>query len=410
MNILLLLTHSYPYGAGEDFLSAELEQVSGFDRVLVCPCSRESGAVQTKKVPEGVSCVPLQRHKLGSSAYPRLLFQPCVAGELFRLLFSGKTQAARMHELLYFMRNAEEIFFALRQAVSVKPGDSVTIYSYWLYDAAVAGVRFAEYLRKQGVRVRQISRAHGFDIHAERAKYGYLPMRHYLFEHVERIFPCSEDGASVLRREAAGCPVQIRTAYLGTRDCGMGLPEAEPLHLVSCSYMVPVKRLDLIAEALWQADFPVRWTHFGSGPLEAEIRRQSEQLPPNVTAEFAGQMENNAVLDYYRRTPISVFVNVSSSEGIPVTVMEACSFGIPVIATDVGGTHEIVADGKNGFLLPKDFTPDQFLEALRKIRAMSADRYRLFSAESRRIWQEKFNAAENYRKFYSSLISDGSET
>lgn len=84
--------------------------------------------------------------------------------------------------------------------------------------------------------------------------------------------------------------------------------------------------------------------------------------------------------------------------------MEACSFGIPVIATDVGGTHEIVADGRNGFLLPKDFEPQQLLSLLRRICEMDEEDYRKLCSGARAAWEQNFNASENYRRFYSELI------
>ena len=46
-----------------------------------------------------------------------------------------------------------------------------------------------------------------------------------------------------------------------------------------------------------------------------------------------------------------LFVNMSLSEGIPVSIMEAISFGIPIIATNVGGNAEIVND-ETGVLIP----------------------------------------------------------
>jgi glycosyltransferase involved in cell wall biosynthesis len=171
--------------------------------------------------------------------------------------------------------------------------------------------------------------------------------------------------------------------------------------------MVPVKRLNRIVEALRRADFPVLWTHIGSGPLEGEIRGLAEQLPPNVRAEFLGRRENPEILAYYKNTPVSVFVNVSSSEGLPVSIMEACSFGIPVVATDVGGTHEIVFDGENGFLIPADFSPQTLLDALNKLRSMDQAGYAALCANARKVWEEKFNAAENYREFYSQFSGSG---
>jgi len=44
-------------------------------------------------------------------------------------------------------------------------------------------------------------------------------------------------------------------------------------------------------------------------------------------------------------------VNPSYSEGLPTSVLEACAAGCAVVATDVGGTNEIVLDGSTGFLV-----------------------------------------------------------
>jgi glycosyltransferase involved in cell wall biosynthesis len=403
LKLLILLTTSFPLGSGEDFIPAELARAFGFDRILVCPCSPQKGAVQTKSLPEGCELVQLPRRSLGRSAYMRLLLRSDVRAEISLLAKEGQLNGERTHELLFFAKNAVEIAAALTETISVRPGDEVVLYSYWLYDAAAAGVRFADSLRKQGVTVRQISRAHGFDIHPERRKSGYLPMRRYLFHHLDRICPCSEDGAVVLRQQAGPDAGKIACAYLGTNDNGIGQHSREPFRLLSCSYLVPVKRIHLLIAALQQTDFPVVWTHIGSGPLENELQAEAEKLPPNVTVQFLGQKTNAEVLAYYREHAVSVFVNVSSSEGIPVTIMEAASFGTPVVATDVGGTHEIVKNGENGFLLPADFTPQALLAALQKMRNMDAEAYDGFCRNARKIWAEKFSAEKNYHAFYSAL-------
>ena len=59
-------------------------------------------------------------------------------------------------------------------------------------------------------------------------------------------------------------------------------------------------------------------------------------------------------MNYYNTYEIDLFVNLSTIEGVPVSIMEAQSSGIPVLATDVGSSKEIV-DDDNGFLIPKDF-------------------------------------------------------
>jgi colanic acid/amylovoran biosynthesis glycosyltransferase len=403
MKTLLLLTNSFPYGTGESFLSPELNYANGFDKIYVCPCSISEFAEKTRNLPDEIECIPIHRIKLGNKQYLRLIMRPCVLEECFCLLGKRKLTLSRIHELLFFMKNADGIFQALKQALSFNSGDSVVIYSYWLYDAAVAGVLFASFLRKKGVSVRVISRAHGFDIYEERARYSYLPMRKYLLHNLDHIYPCSVDGESVLKKEAGKDSEKIACAFLGTEDHGEGPQRREPFHIVSCSYLVPVKRIHLIIEALKQVDFPFIWTHIGSGPLEKEIREAASQLPKNVKAEFLGTCSNEEILAYYHSNYISAIVNVSSSEGIPVSIMEAASFGIPAVATDVGGTHEIIETGKNGFLLPQNFTQQEFLDVIDKIRTMNDDEYLTLCRNARRVWKQKFSAAYNFPKFYGEI-------
>ena len=64
------------------------------------------------------------------------------------------------------------------------------------------------------------------------------------------------------------------------------------------------------------------------------------------------------MLNWFENNSVDVFVNVSSSEGLPVSIMEAFSFGVPVVATKVGGIPEIV-DEKCGILIPKEFEPKE---------------------------------------------------
>ena len=403
MKLLLLLTNSYPYNNGEEFLSGELPHVSGFDRVVICPCCVKPDGVRTRELPAGMECFPLRRKTLGKAAYLRVLSLPCVRQECRRLIRSGRFSSGRGKNMLFFMKNALEIYDALRESTMLSGADDVTVYSYWFYDAAAAGALLAADLRKRGVRVRLVSRAHGFDIHAERSEYGYLPMRFFLLNREDRIFPCSMDGKRTILSEYPQFEPKLHVSYLGTRDAGEAPGSREEFHLVSCSYMVPVKRLHLIVEALRKADFPLCWTHLGAGPLEDELKELARELPPNVRAEFAGQMENEAILNYYKTHKVTALVNVSSSEGIPVSVMEACSFGLPVVATDVGGTSEIVEDGKNGLLLPADFSPSELLAKLRALRNMSPEEYSGMCAASRSAWREKFSADRNYGNFYRGL-------
>lgn len=403
MKLLLLLTASYPFDSGEEFLENELRFSRGFDKIMICPCGLKENSLQTRTLPESVECVCAKRIPIGRSKYGTLLRLPCVRSELLRLVRTGKFSIARTHETLFFMKNAMSIFHALKLEESIQVADDVTIYSYWFYDAAAAGALLAEYLRAKGKKVKLVSRAHGFDVHEDRSPLKYLPMRDFLMKSVETVFPCSEEGAKTLRNHFPQFAGKVHVSHLGTCDRGSRSGNRTGFHLVSCSYVVPVKRLHLIAEALKKADFPVRWTHIGSGPLAPRLKELAGTLPSCVRAEFPGAMKNADVLNFYQKQDVTVFVNVSSSEGIPVSIMEACSFGIPVIATDVGGTSEIVKDKENGFLLRADFAPEELLQALNRIRSMNGEDYEKLCKNSRSIWENSFSAERNYPEFYEVL-------
>jgi len=172
------------------------------------------------------------------------------------------------------------------------------------------------------------------------------------------------------------------------------------LTIASCSNLVSVKRVDRMIDALSQYGGRVHWIHFGDGPLKEELEAQARKLPGNIGWRFAGARPNGEIMEFYRTNYIDVFVNVSESEGVPVSIMEALSFGIPVVATDVGGTHEIVEDGENGLLLKPDFEADELMKAVNAVVEMGENCRR----RAREIWQEKCDAEKNYREFYQQIV------
>ena len=79
--------------------------------------------------------------------------------------------------------------------------------------------------------------------------------------------------------------------------------------------------------------------------------------------------------------------------------MEAISAGIPVIATDVGGNHEIVVS-ETGKLLPVDFVFEQFEEAVSYIyKNMTSYRKTTLN-----FYRATFSAFKNYINFYHTLM------
>lgn len=84
-------------------------------------------------------------------------------------------------------------------------------------------------------------------------------------------------------------------------------------------------------------------------------------------------------------------------------MMECMSFGIPVIATQVGGVSELVEDGKNGYLLSPDFTEDEFLAAVSRYRDLPYANKQDLRENAYQSWKNKFNEEINISKFSQTL-------
>lgn len=79
----------------------------------------------------------------------------------------------------------------------------------------------------------------------------------------------------------------------------------------------------------------------GDGPLQKELKKNDNII-------LLGKLEHEEMMKEYAKADI--FINPSYSEGLPTTVLEAGLMKCAVVATDVGGTSEIIEDGKEGLL------------------------------------------------------------
>lgn len=139
----------------------------------------------------------------------------------------------------------------------------------------------------------------------------------------------------------------------------------------------------------------VEWTHIGNG-IEMDILRKMkiELQSASFSIRLLGQKSHKEVLDYYRNTPIDLFINLSMSEGVPVSIMEAISFNIPCVATDVGATKEIVTKDV-GFLLNVDSNEYQVANVINKAS--------LESFSPKKVWAKYYDANVNYLNFTTKL-------
>lgn len=410
-NILVILTDKYPYGKGETFIEAERRYWKCFDKVIVCPVLVRKGDT----IRDGFSC---DRNE-------------CLVGTLeeqisFSSTFKGLTGGISWREAMLESKSARKladkktlfsmtIFSNLRikriskeicRIIGRKGNDRILIYSYWMFEPALVAIG----LKKRFPSARLITRAHGYDLYEERQKNNYVPYRHLVLSMMDRIYPISENGRIYLHEQYHGkYDEKIEVERLGTIRI-FSLNEEKKntsmFRIVSCSNLVPLKRVNRIVETLNSYAGKVEWIHFGDGELMENLKIQVGKLPSRIHSYFLGRVPNEDVQRFYSTHKIDVFVNVSETEGIPVSIMEAQSYGIPVIATDVGGTSELVINEKNGVLLNKAFSNEELLCAFENV-ITNQEKY---CTEALKTWENISDAHRLYGEFFKreldTLMSD----
>jgi len=401
MQEINIFTYAFPYGKSEQFLYEELLVLSKtFDKINLFPAKFSEKSIiwdLPKNVfiyhfenKDGVSSpkknIPLLLKAFSSEWKHGKYFSRYLFG--FRHYVAHLSNANSQSEnLLAFLKNS---------AINLNS----VFYTYWFDDWTY---KLAILKEKKQIK-KLVTRIHGGDVyeyqHAE--KDFFFPFRNFQLSFIDKIFPISQDGLDHLKKKYPSSSLKLKLSRLGTKDHGVNpiQTKKEKFVLVSCSSFYHYKNVGLVPELLTQLKFPVKWIHIGEeGPEKEQVIRSSKFLPTYIKPEFKGRLTQEEIFDFYRTNYIDLFINVSKSEGIPVTLMEAISFGIPIMAPNVGGIKEI-ANNKTGILFELNTKPEDLAE---KINSVYTKQIFIDRNGVRKFWEENFMSEKNYTSFSEEL-------
>jgi glycosyltransferase involved in cell wall biosynthesis len=137
----------------------------------------------------------------------------------------------------------------------------------------------------------------------------------------------------------------------------------------------------------------------GEGYLKEKLEKYVNKLELNKNVELVGFQKSDLFLK-----KIDMFVMSSQREGMPVALLEAMSFGLPVAATNVGGIKEVVQNNIDG-LLSESKNPKAMAENIIRIVEDGNLRYRLGLAARNKVIEQYSikKIADRYAKLYSKL-------
>lgn len=397
MNIYIY-TMGFPYGAQETFLENEIGFLSdNFEKVFIVPFKKKSPSVRSFDCPE--NCIVLEPVFDSTLRNVRFRDIPLLLINLIKLFPFPINNSAISNALICSIIQSR--FFKSQTYKVIQEGSNIgdIHYFYWGYGL----VYILEKLKKNLGNNKFIVRFHGFDLYEERHG-GWLPVRNKLIHNADQLHFISEQGKEYFNSRYPLSQPKSYTSYLGVDD-GMNVSRnmsSDTIIFYSCSNVISLKRVDLVFEcvAAYSVANPnekVHWDHYGDGDLYVYLSDLiSHKSFSNLTITLHGRRKMSDIFINYQRRNRSIFINLSTTEGLPVSIMEAMSHNIPILATDVGGVKEMVTSDV-GCLVDVN---ESIVEIAKKLEYI-LNNYCVFEPYSK--WKEKFNSSSNYESFVEKI-------
>ncbi|HRG59320.1 MAG TPA: glycosyltransferase [Bacteroidia bacterium] len=403
----VVFTLFYPYSTFDYYVDIEIEMIcSIFKKVYIIPISIEKTI--ERRLPNNAELI---ESRFTASPFNALL-QAILSGNYWSEI-SLAIKHKKLNKDLFkhlTLQHAKVNFLKQLLLRRLKLDANITwVYSHWLLEGVYAASQI-----KEKYNFQLISKAHSLDIYKERHINEYIPFLENAVPKLDQIHFISDLGKQYFNQN-----YQFKIPNHKQFVSRLGIQNQMPLKnftpkdvlkIISVSYIYPLKRVDLILEAIAQIDdFSIEWHHIGAyyENHTQNIKQKAKELlkhKPNINVVWLGDYSIPQVYDYYEKNEFDLFVSASSSEGIPVSMMECMSFGIPVLSTNVGGVKEIVEDKINGFMVNANPNSIEISDTIKKYQAMSNDDKINMRQKAYQKWKTIYNAETNFKKFLNIAI------
>lgn len=412
---IILLTKQFPFGHQETYLFNELPYlVKEFTRVVIIPYDEFSYKPNENRI-NGISGVEI--FSVNSSVNKLTVYQKIKREYVVWriLLFEIIKGREALNHLKYSKRNFSQLRHSYSCAKSlneyIKSNNlkDIIFYNYWLHGGVIISSIFKRFIGKENYPI--VSRAHAYDVYHKdwytiypKSKYLFLgfetwkvynadlilPISTHAYNHFSKLFPHLKSKFKIAR---LGVNTQFHLSGIKHND------ESVPYVFVSCSNIDDNKRIYRIPQIISLVNKPVKWIHFGKG-TDTDMKKVTGEIEKYKLTDncfLPGLRPNSEILNYYKNNRVDLIINLSQIEGIPVALMEAASFGIPMVATNAVGNAEIV-NNENGFLIGVDFDSKELANQLNNYFD-NTEEIKSKKEAARATFFEHYNASKNYPDF-----------
>jgi len=215
---------------------------------------------------------------------------------------------------------------------------------------------FAAQMKELGVSGKIVTMFHGYDVRRGIKEGGkiyqslfkrgdaYLSISDYSYQHLVAF------GAPVEKIHPHPVGIDVERYTVFSRG-----PLKGPVKILTVSRLVKEKGLDLGLDVIHKLVMERSLTNIeyyilGDGPLKEDLRAQAQRLKIQDRIHWMGSQTQEAVIRVLGESHL--FFLPSTAEVLPVVLMEAQATRLPVLATRVGSVHQVILDGKSGYLVP----------------------------------------------------------
>jgi len=353
MSRIIYITVRTPFGSGEEFIIPEMKEVikQGHDLLIVPRSPRSRNVAQTDNSDLQNFCLyqPLLSLTILRACIQELVSKNggCCLRLLFNILCWSRTLLGLIKNLMVFPK-------ALWLARIAKSWRADHMHAHWALSTATMAMIASEISG-----IPWSFSAHRGDIVENNMLSVKLNRATFVRFISKGGFSLAQ---SIINRKL---PPKCHVIHIGVRlpanPSLNGRNSGESFTIICPANLLPVKGHAYLLQAI--ADLKVRRVlcHLllaGDGPLYRSLRRQVSILGIQDRVEFLGQLSHAALLELYARKMVDLLVLPSVDlgdgihEGIPVSLMEAMVYGVPVIATDTGSITELISVDA-GILVPQ---------------------------------------------------------
>lgn len=413
---LVIFTSSFPYWTPTEssFIMPELDSLRNkFDNIIIVP-ERASGTIcnyteslQGITVDDSMSRLPYSRHRLLKASH-------LLNRKVMSLTLSDLSTYSNINQLASGVSfNINAVCFAgcikrLMKRHALRP-DNTLFYTFWFDHITSALALLCDKLP-----LNIITRVHGVDLYDFRVTYRSAKLRDFTMSRLIKVYCASDTARRYLIERHPSHSAKTVMSHLGSPALLTDLPtpagNGNDITFFSCSRIAAEKRVHLNyrlirALAISRPDMNFRWTHIGTGDkLASLINEVTHQCPANLSVTIeSDRIDNENVHQFYHDNRVDWFMLMSETEGgVPVSICEAMSHGVPVIAASSGAIPEIV-DSSTGLLLSHDPDDNEFLTAINRFIG-GRETAGTLRVNARERWRNSFNS-QQLRDSFASEIS-----